>query len=314
MNVLIISRLYDKMKLSFVITHKFEFMVIIMLDYRIETFLTLYEEMNYRRTAERLRMTQPGVTQHIHYLERFYGVKLFVYDGRQLLRTPEAEKLKRHIDSTRAAEHDLRAGFVQTDTLHLRVGATKTIGEFVIVPTVRAFLRDEHHRLDLIVDNTETLLSMLEHGELDFAIIEGVFDKEKYPHRLYKRERFVGICSASHPFAGQTVTLEDTLRESLIVREKGSGTRMLLEQAITSRGYSLDSFRRCSSVSNFSVICDLVGTEQAITFAYEPISHCRSDLATFHVEDMQITGEFNLVYINRSVAEPKAAVFFCDRQ
>ena len=310
MNVLIISRLHDKMKLSFVITRKFEFMVIIMLDYRIETFLTLYEEMNYRRTAERLRMTQPGVTQHIHYLERFYGVKLFVYDGRQLLRTPEAEKLKRHIDSTRAAEHDLRIGFVGSDTLLLRVGATKTIGEFVIVPTVRQFLRDEHHRLELIVDNTENLLSMLEHGELDFAIIEGVFDKAKYPHRLYKRERFVGICSASHPFAGQTVTLETTLRESLIVREKGSGTRMLLEQAITSRGYSLDSFRRCSSVSNFSVICDLVGTEQAITFAYEPISHCRSDLATFHVEDMQITGEFNLVYINERVAGPRIDSFF----
>ena len=287
-------------------------MEIIMLDYRIETFLTLYEEMNYRRTAERLRMTQPGVTQHIHYLERFYGVKLFVYDGRQLLRTPEAEKLKRHIDSTRAAEHDLRIGFVGSDTLLLRVGATKTIGEFVIVPTVRQFLRDEYHRLELIVDNTENLLSMLEHGELDFAIIEGVFDKAKYPHRLYKRERFVGICSASHPFAGQTVTLEDTLRESLIVREKGSGTRMLLEQAITSRGYSLDSFRRCSSVSNFSVICDLVGTEQAITFAYEPISHCRSDLATFHVEDMQIAGKFNLVYINEQVAGAKIDTFFSD--
>ena len=72
MNVLIISRLYDKMKLSFVITRKSEFMVIIMLDYRIETFLTLYEEMNYRRTAERLQMTQPGVTQHIHYIENYY--------------------------------------------------------------------------------------------------------------------------------------------------------------------------------------------------------------------------------------------------
>jgi DNA-binding transcriptional LysR family regulator len=153
---------------------------------------------------------------------------------------------------------------------------------------------------------------MLEHGELDFAIIEGVFDKAKYPHRLYKRERFVGICSASHPFAGQTVTLEDTLRESLIVREKGSGTRMLLEQAIASRGYSLDSFHRCSSVSNFSVICELVAMEQAITFAYEPISHCRGDLATFHVEDMQITGEFELVYINEQVAGAKIDTFFSD--
>jgi molybdate-binding protein len=120
----------------------------------------------------------------------------------------------------------------------------------------------------------------------------------------------VGICGVDHPFAGQTVTLEAALRESLIVREKGSGTRMLLEQAIASRGYSLDSFHRCSAISNFSVICELVAMEQAITFAYEPISHCRSDLATFHVEDMQITGEFNLVYINERVAGPRIDSFF----
>lgn len=283
-----------------------------MLDYRVETFLTLYEEMNYRRTAERLRMTQPGVTQHIHYLERFYDVKLFVYNGRRLLRTPEAERLKRHIDSTRVAERDLRADFAGTDMLLLRVGATKTIGQFVIVPTVRRFLKNENHRLDLVVDNTQTLLSMLEHGDLDFAVIEGVFDKAKYSHRLYKREHFVGICSVDHPFAQLSVSLEDALHESIIVREKGSGTRMLLEQAIASRGYSLGSFRRCSSVSDFSVICDLVGMEQAITFAYEPISHCRKDLATFHVEDMQITGEFNIVYINEQTAEQKIAAFFAD--
>lgn len=280
-----------------------------MLDYRIETFLALYEEMNYRRTAERLRMTQPGVTQHIHLLEQFYGVKLFVYNGRQLLRTPEAEQLKRHIDSTRAAEQDLRAKFVQTDAVRLRIGATKTIGEFVLLPTIRRFLQQTHHRLELVVDNTETLLSMLEHGELDFAIIEGVFDKEKYPHQLYKKESFVGICSRTHPFAGKTVPFEAIFCENLIVREKGSGTRMLLEQAVASRGYSLNSFRRYSSISNFSVICDLVALDNAITFAYEPISRCRHDLSTFMVEDMQITGEFNLVYTNKLVAEPKAALF-----
>ena len=60
-----------------------------MLDYRTETFLTLYEEMNYRRTAERLQMTQPGVTQHIHYLENYYGVKLFVMMGINCLERPK---------------------------------------------------------------------------------------------------------------------------------------------------------------------------------------------------------------------------------
>ena len=67
---------------------------------------------------------------------------------------------------------------------------------------------------------------------VDFAIIEGVFDKEKYPHRLYKKESFLGICSRRHSFAGRTVSLEEVLQESLLVREKGSGTHMLQEQAV----------------------------------------------------------------------------------
>lgn len=281
-----------------------------MLDYRIETFITLYEEMNYRRTAEKLRMTQPGVTQHIHYLENYYGVKLFVYDGRVLRRTSEAEELKHHIDSTRAAEKDLRRCFLRSDTIHLRVGATKTIGEYVIVSEVRQFLQNEFRKLDLIVDNTEVLLQLLERGDLDFAVIEGVFDKRKYPHQLFKKEDFVGICAADHPFAEKTVLLEDALQESLIVREPGSGTRKLLEQAVNSRGYSLDSFHGCSSASNFSVIRTLVSGNKAITFAYAPICYGCSDLATFRVADMCITGEFNLVYINQQVALPKIKLFF----
>ena len=276
-----------------------------MLDYRVLTFLTLYDEMNYRRTAEKLNMTQPGVTQHIHYLENYYGVKLFEYDGRTLSKTKNARRLKKYFDSVKAEETDIRESFTPTDTIHMTVGATKTIGEFVIVPEIRAFLQAPNHNLDLIIDNTENLLHMLEKSQIDFAVIEGVFDKSKYGYHLFKKEAFVGVCAKDHPFAGGTVTLEEVFREDIVVRESQSGTRMLLQNAITDRGFSLDSFHRCSSVNNFSVICDLVAINKAITFAYEPIAHCRDDLATFMVEDMQIQGEFNFVYCNERVAKEK---------
>ena len=276
-----------------------------MLDYRVLTFLTLYDEMNYRRTAEKLNMTQPGVTQHIHYLENYYGVKLFEYDGRTLSKTKNAQRLKKYFDSVKAEETDIRESFTPTDTVHITVGATKTIGEFVIVPEIRAFLQAPNHNLDLIIDNTENLLHMLEKSQIDFAVIEGVFDKSKYGYHLFKKEAFVGVCAKDHPFSGRTVTLEEVFREDIVVRESQSGTRMLLQNAITDRGFSLDSFHRCSSVNNFSVICDLVAINKAITFAYEPIAHCRNDLATFMVEDMQIQGEFNFVYCNERVAKEK---------
>ena len=281
-----------------------------MLDYRVLTFLTLYDEMNYRRTAEKLNMTQPGVTQHIHYLENYYGVKLFEYNGRVLSRTQNAEQLKRYFDSIKVQEKDVCSRFCKKEEVHITVGATKTIGEFVIVPEVRRFLMKPNCNMDLYVDNTETLLHMIEQSKLDFAIIEGVFDKSKYGYHLYKKESFVGICAKNHPFANQEVTLEDLFHEKIVVRERFSGTRMLLQNAITDRGFSLDNFKQCTSISNFSVICDVVANNYAITFAYEPISRCRDDITTFTVSDFQVSGEFNFVYCNEHIARKKIEAIF----
>ena len=178
------------------------------------------------------------------------------------------------------------------------------------MPEIRSFLQEPNHTLDLVVDNTENLLHMLEKAELDFAVIEGVFDKSKYGYHLYKKEAFVGVCAESHTFANKVVSLENIFAEDIVVREPFSGTRTLLNNAITDRGFSLDSFKRCISVSNFSVICDLVANNGAITFAYEPISRCRDDLATFTVADMQIYGEFNFVYCNERVAKEKIDLIF----
>lgn len=175
---------------------------------------------------------------------------------------------------------------------------------------LKRFLAEKDHTVNFVVDNTETLLRRLEDSQLDFAVIEGIFDKRKFGCRLYRKEAYVGICSRSHPFAGRTVSLEDVFSQTIVLREPGSGTRRLLEQAIRDRGYSLDAFARCISVSNFSVIADLVSDGEAITFGYAPVASGREELAVFSVADMQIVGEFNLVYIDEESAAEKIRLFF----
>lgn len=280
-----------------------------MLDYRIFTFLTLYDEMNYRKTAQKLNMTQPGVTQHIQYLEKHYGVRLFSYNGRVLTKTNDAKILKKHIDSIRAEEKEISSRFTRKDHMHLRIGATKTIGEFVITSDICNFLENPSNSLKLCIDNTDILLSMLEASEIDFAIIEGIFDKDRYNYHLMKRERFTGICSASHPFAGKTVSIDEIFKEKLILREQGSGTRKIFEQALGNAGFGVERFASCSSISNFSVICDIVSQTNAITFAYEPVVQSRTDLASFEIADMHLTGEFNFVYCNEKIAREKIERF-----
>ena len=55
-----------------------------MIDYRLHTFLTVCRYMNYTKAARELFITQPAVSQHIRYLEKYYGVRLFDYRGKTL--------------------------------------------------------------------------------------------------------------------------------------------------------------------------------------------------------------------------------------
>lgn len=280
-----------------------------MLDYRIMTFLTLYKEMNYRRTAEILSMTQPGVTQHIKYLEKTYGVKLFEYDGRRLKKTAAADILRRHLTSVHQEEQRLFEKLQSPELVSLRIGATKTIGEFVIPQKICNFLKADNHVIRLRVDNTTELLSAVDRGEIDFAIIEGGFDKSKYRYKLYSKEEFVGVCSKKHKFADKSVDFADVFEERLILRERGSGTRAILEKLLSDYGYCAGRFKRLSSMSSFSLIKEVVANSLGITFAYKPIVLSDKRLASFHIGNIKLNNEFNYVYSNRSVAKEKIDLF-----
>ena len=284
-----------------------------MVDYSVNTFLTLYREMNYRRTAELLNMTQPGVTQHIHFLEKAYNTKFFQYDGKTLSKTHSADLLKRSVERMMAEESALKTAFQASDEYCLRVGATKTIGEFVILPMAAAFAEKPENRLDLVIDNTEVLLTMLDDRLLEFALIEGTFDKNRFDHHLFKQEHFMGICPKGHPFSGKCVPLEAIFEETLIVREHGSGTRGILEQLLKDRSFSLDSFKKVMTINSFAAIRYFVASGLGITFAYQPVADADSGLACFELEDVTVVREFNYVYLNRHIALEQIKRFELDK-
>lgn len=270
-----------------------------MLDYRMNTFITLCETMNYRRTAEQLLMTQPAVTQHIHFLEAHYGCTLFQYNHKKLTMTKAAKKLLTFTQSQVYQQQLVQKQLLANPIVHLRIGATKTIGEFSIDDIILSFMAKKDHNLELTVDNTKHLLQALNGGLLDFALIEGAFDQSRYAHRRYKEVPFIGICSTDHPFANQEVNLEQIYREPLILREKGSGTRDIFEQLLRECNNSISIFSRVTSVNNFSMIKTLVKHGLGISFVYQPVADSDPNLATFSIKDRTIVRSFNFVALGK---------------
>ena len=281
-----------------------------MLDYRIDTFLTLCESMNYRKTAEMLHISQPAVTQQIHYLENQYGQKLFVYENRRLVKTEAAAILEQYARAAKLQQQDLLQKLESSPIHTLRIGATKTIGDYYLKEDIRRYLQSPDNALTLIVDNTEHLLRLLEENELDFSVVEGFFDKTRFDSILLRREPFVGICRKDHPFAGREVTMEELLQQTIIHREAGSGTRAILEQELRGYNESLQRFRRHICISSFNIILDLVKQGFGVSFVYNILADSDPALAKFSIRGESVVREFNVVYLKYADMGEKIRLFF----
>ncbi len=251
-----------------------------MLDFRIHTFLAVCRHMNFTRAAEELNITQPGVSRHIHQLEDEYGVRLFRFEGKQAVLT-EAGRLL--LQAAQTVKHDdvfLREQLTRLagGERQLHFGATLTVGAYVMPAAVHGYLaKHPAAQVRMDVANTRSLLEQVDDGTLDFAIVEGFYDKDAYDHIPYSSERYIAVCAADYPLASSVKRLGDLLAERLIIREPGSGTRTILEKHLELQNIALEDFQQVMEIASIDAIKALVCKGCGVTFLYE--AAVRAELA-----------------------------------
>lgn len=279
------------------------------MEQKLYTFLALCQTMNYRLAAERLHLSQPAVTKQIQSLEQSLQTKLFYYDGHTLHKTEKCLLLERYAISQQYQFEELQLAIADKKRLKLRIGATKTIGDYVLIDAIKNYLSHSSHELSLVVDNTKHLLQMLDENQLDFAVIEGTFSKTKYDSYLLRMEPFVGICAKNSPLCGKHIGIEELLGETIIVREEGSGTRRIFEERLMASGYELSDFFREVSISSFVSVKALVADGIGISFLYHSVVSKEENIGIFTVDGITEPHAFHVVYTRNTNAKKYSEQF-----
>ncbi|MDD7263259.1 LysR substrate-binding domain-containing protein [Fusobacterium mortiferum] len=280
-----------------------------MLDFRVDTFIELCRTRNYTKTAENLHMTQPAVSQHIKYLEEFYECKLFNYNKKVLTITEQGEALYKYLLTMSSDANKIREEIKNIDISkkNLHFGATFTIGEFII-PKIISEISSKYPEINIsfIIRDTSELLEELKKGNIDFAFIEGFFEKTEYENYLFSKERFVGICAANNPIATEITKFDDIVKERIILRENGSGTRDIFEKILYDNNLSLNDFNKKYEIENINIIKELVKENKGISFIYERAVEkeiLMRKLAVINLENFYEEREFNFVFLKNSIHE-----------
>ena len=274
-----------------------------MLDFRVETFLCVCRHMNYTKAAEELNITQPAVSQHIKYLEQYYSTDLFRYENKKLHLTPAGRILYCRLKTLDNDEAMLKQEILTSSTTiaSLSIGVTMTVGEYAIIQPLAEYLKN-HPNVNVHVHfgNTRELLEMMEQGEINLALVEGYYPKEEYEHMSYSNERYVAVCAKDHAFQnGVPEKLRDLVGERLLIREKGSGTRNILERNLEAKGISISDFVHYTEVENMHTIIGLLERDCGISFLYRIAAEKQiqnNTLKEIQLSDFQMEHEFDFIW------------------
>jgi DNA-binding transcriptional LysR family regulator len=202
---------------------------------QLEVFLETAQQQNITRAAKALSMSQSAASSALKELEQQFDIQLFDRIGKRLqlnelgrLLQPRAQAL---MEQARALETDLDR---HADAGPLKVGATLTIGNYLMVPLMGRYMAQTNAaKVSLHVANTREIVERVVSFDLDIGLIEGEMQHPELQITPWRDDELVVFCAPSHPLAQhQQLSDKDLLNAQWIVREAGSGTRQVFERAL----------------------------------------------------------------------------------
>ena len=286
-------------------------------NFRLKVFRAVAEQANFRKASESLHLSQPAVSQHIHALEEELGLRLFDRSGTRTSLTPAGRLLLKYAERSARVLEEARTALGKLDgevSGELRIGASTTVAQYILPRILGAFLKD-NPRVTLSVEsgNTEEIVALLLRDAILLGMIEGPPLSKEVHVEKFLDDRMLLIAPAGHEWAGVgSVPLSALADVPLLLREQGSGSRRVVEQAIKKAGLPLNRLQIRMELDSTEAIVSGVEAGLGLGFVSEWGIHKALRLGAVvvvRVENLEIRR--NLTLIRKLGPEPDgvAAVF-----
>ncbi|WP_079079275.1 LysR family transcriptional regulator [Streptomyces sp. DSM 15324] len=204
---------------------------------QLEYFVAVAEEQNFTRAAERVHISQSGVSAQIRRLERELGAELFDRSARTVTLTVAGKAALGHARAALAAAGAVGQAVGEvTDLIRGRLTVGMVVG-CTLTPLFDALaaFHQAHPgvEISLLEDSSDRLVEGVRSGTVDLALIgTATATPQGLDALTLISERLVAAVPAGHPLAKQRrVTLRDLIAYPIVCMPPGTGLRTVLDQA-----------------------------------------------------------------------------------
>src|SRR3984893_834768 len=208
---------------------------------QLRIFVAVAERQHVTQAARALNLAQSAASNAIAALESQHDTKLFDRVGRRIQLTEAGHvflaEARAVLARTEAAELALSEfGGLRRGTLS--VEASQTIANYWLPRHLVAFRRAHPQiQIRLAIGNTAQVAAAVESGTAELGFVEGAVKSAHFASTPVARDQLVVVVGPEHPWGGRDrLTGGDLMESEWILREPGSGTRSVFENALAQRG------------------------------------------------------------------------------
>jgi len=280
---------------------------------QLEYFVAVVEEANFTRAAERVHVSQSGVSAQIRQLERELGQTLLDRSGRTVRLTtagaailPSVRTVLDGVDATRQAADEL-GGLMRGRIAVGMVTACTVRGLFVALEAFHA--RFGAIEISLNEDSSDRLIDGVLTGRFDVALLGTATALPAALASLQVAdEALVAAVPFEHPLAqASAIALGDLERYPLITLPAGAGVRHAFDTACAAAGLSP---RVALEASAPDVVAGLAERGLGVAVLSETMARARG--GTLHaavIDNPPLRSRLELAWRAGGTASPAAAAF-----
>jgi DNA-binding transcriptional LysR family regulator len=275
------------------------------------------EKGSFSHAAQALHMTQPAVTMQVQALEEYFGTKLFHRTtkkielseaGRALL--PYAHKSVELIKETDIS----MSRFTHMLEGRMHLGASLTVGEYILPRLLGPFGREYPNiSVSMKVINTQQILEEILNHQLNFGLVEAEVHHSDVKTEAILNDELVLIVPRSHPLADKDiVTMQELFEYPFVLREKGSGTRRVMEEELTRSGIDISAMKIVMELGSTGAVKSAV--EAGLGLSILSQSSVKNEVALDLIRIKKLDGirfirSFYAIYLNTTLLPISAVTF-----
>lgn len=283
---------------------------------QLESFVTIAKVKSFSKAAEKLFLTQPTISNHIHNLEKELGTALFNRTNKNISLTNAGEILFKYavsiLNKRDHAFFSLNAYKGRIEGI-LEIASSSIPEQYYLTDVMCAFSTQYPDvKYNLMKYDTKKVIDKLNLGEIDFGIVGAKKDSPQLDYIDIMDDEIVLVASSQIYDKTSTIQLGDLREKPLIMREEGSGTRAVVENTLKKAGIGPSDLNVIAEIESTETIKKLVIKGLGLSFiskkaVEEEISS--GQMKVLQVDELSIERKFYFVYHTKRVLSPLSETF-----